>query len=353
MKKNQLIIKAIMALALMMCGSNLAYAQFGSLKNVIKREATKQVNDAKRKATHDILREKNEAERKEREAAKQKAEEAAKEAAAQEATSVSETTSQTTSNSPSASAEPKKSIHNWVDASYYKKAKHVEWDYTSSMRDVVNDMAYWCKRLRASAETGDKSQLDMEALERLTTGRPSFDYADKEYTDGMVNEFELGSWQSERRALVKAATEIRDGVELDVSWKILESNDEEKALKKEITTELHKATLLKRYKEAAQMNSYGKAISGNDAWVTKIVKENCPEWGKVLASKINTNYKVNYSGTVPKSRYHTAVVMCEDQGYKVLHYIQLSQPYNGGGKYGSSHVRDGGMKWSAMVELVK
>ena len=86
MKKNQLMIKAIMALALMMCGSNLAYAQFGSLKNVIKREATKQVNDAKRQATHDILREKNEAERKQREAAKQKAE-----AAVSEATGVNST----------------------------------------------------------------------------------------------------------------------------------------------------------------------------------------------------------------------------------------------------------------------
>ena len=93
MKKNQLIIKAIMALALMMCGSNLAYAQFGSLKNVIKREATKQVNDAKRQATHDILREKNEAERKEREAAKQKAE-----AAVSETTGVSTNTGAQTEN---------------------------------------------------------------------------------------------------------------------------------------------------------------------------------------------------------------------------------------------------------------
>ena len=249
--------------------------------------------------------------------------------------------------------EPKKKIHNWVDASYYKKAKHVDWDYSSSMRDVVNDMAYWCKRLRTSAETGDKSQLDLEALERLTTGRPSFDYADKEYTDGMVNEFELGSWQSERRALVKAAIEVRDGVELDVSWQILSSTPEEKKLKEEITQELHKVTLLKRYKEAAQMNRYGKAISGNDAWVTKLAKENFPEWGKVLASKINTDYKVNYNGTIPKSRYHSAVVMCEDQGYKVLHYIQLSQPYKGNGKYGSSEVRYGGMRWNEAVTLVK
>ena len=87
--------------------------------------------------------------------------------------------------------------------------------------------------------------------------------------------------------------------------------------------------------------------------MTKLAKENFPEWGKVLASKINTDYKVNYNGTIPKSRYHSAVVMCEDQGYKVLHYIQLSQPYKGNGKYGSSEVRYGGMRWNEAVTLVK
>ena len=101
------------------------------------------------------------------------------------------------------------------------------------------------------------------------------------------------------------------------------------------------------------MNRYKPAISGQNACVNNLVKENFPEWGKIVASKINTDYKVNYNGTIPKSRYHTAVVMCQDQGYKVLHYIQLSQPYKGNGKYGDSEVRYGGMKWSEAVTLVK
>ena len=230
----------------------------------------------------------------------------------------------------------------------------MDWDYNSNMKDVEADMAYWLKRLRTSAEKNDKSQLDLEALDRLTKGRPSFDFMDKEYTDGMVSEFQLGTWQNERLAVCRAATEIRDGVTLDLKWRILESNDEEKALKKQITADLHKGALLKRYKEAAQLNRYKPAISGTNTWVNNLVKENFPEWGKILASKIDMNYKVNYDAMHrPKSRYHAAVVMCEDQGYKVLHYIQLSQPYKGNGKYGDSAVRYGGMKWSEAVTLVK
>ena len=88
--------------------------------------------------------------------------------------------------------------------------------------------------------------------------------------------------------------------------------------------------------------------------VNKLVQENFPEWGKILASKIDTNYKVNYDALHnPKSHYHSAIVMCQDQGYKVLHFIQLSQPYKGGGKYGDSEVRYGGMRWNDAVTLVK
>lgn len=67
------------------------------------------------------------------------------------------------------SAEPKKEIRYRADIYDYKLAKHTDWDYTSEVRDILCDIAYWCKRLRTSAETNDKSKLDMEALERLTT----------------------------------------------------------------------------------------------------------------------------------------------------------------------------------------
>lgn len=293
-------------------------------------------------------------------AAKEKVENAASDAKNSVTSTAEQATGAQTSNGGSIeqnnSSAAKKEIRVYATDFEYKlrKPKRTEWTYESDMRDVVADMGYWLKRLRASAEKDDKSQLDTEALDRLTKGRPSFDFVDKEYTDGMISEAELGIWQNERLAVCRAATEVRDGVTLDLNWKILDGNDQERAQKKEITTELHKATLLKRYKEAAKMNRYKPAISGTNAWVNKLVQENFPEWGKILASKIDTNYKVNYDALHnPKSRYHSAVVMCQDQGYKVLHYIQLSQPYKGGGKYGDSEVRYGGMKWSEAVTLVK
>lgn len=340
MKKNQAIVRMVAAAVIAFSVSMNADAQFGSLKglaNKAKKAVKEKVEDTKSSAKSSV---------------RQQAESSVSESA--DVSSSTSTSNTATASSATSAAEPKRDIRDHVGPYAWKKAKRTDWNYTSDMRDVVADMAYWCKRLRESVEKDDKSQLDTEALERLTTGRPSFDYADKEYSDGMVSEFELKGWQEERTALVRAAMEIRDGVELPAGWKILDSTDDEKAKKKEITTELHRTTLLKRYKEAAKMNRYKPAISGNNAWVTNLVKENFPEWGKVIASKINTDYKVNYSSPgVPKSRYHSAVVMCQDQGYKVLHYIQLSQPYKGGGKYGNSEVRYGGMKWSEAVTLVK
>ncbi|MBO5642263.1 MAG: hypothetical protein J5900_07500 [Prevotella sp.] len=340
MKKNQAIVRMVAAAVIAFSVSMNADAQFGSLKglaNKAKKAVKEKVEDTKSSAKSSV---------------RQQAESSVSESA--DVSSSTSTSNTATASSATSAAEPKREIRDHVGPYAWKKAKRTDWNYTSDMRDVVADMAYWCKRLRESVEKDDKSQLDTEALERLTTGRPSFDYADKEYSDGMVSEFELKGWQEERTALVRAAMEIRDGVELPAGWKILDSTDDEKAKKKEITTELHRTTLLKRYKEAAKMNRYKPAISGNNAWVTNLVKENFPEWGKVIASKINTDYKVNYSSPgVPKSRYHSAVVMCQDQGYKVLHYIQLSQPYKGGGKYGNSEVRYGGMKWSEAVTLVK
>lgn len=329
MKQNQSIIKALVIAFFLVGGSISANAQFGGLRGLAskaKKAVKEKVQEEQSSTTTTVT---------------------------SSATDAAGVSSGSTGSSSGATTTPKREIRDHVGEYAWKKAKHTDWDYTSDMRDVVADMAYWCKRLRTSVEKDDKSQLDTEALERLTTGRPSFDYADKEYTDGMVSEFELGGWQEERTALVRAAMEIRDGIELPAGWQILNSTDEEKAVKKKITEELHKVTLLKLYKHAAQMNRYDKSISGNDAWLTKLAKDNFPEWGKVLASKISTNYKVNYNGTVPKSRYHSGVIMCEDQGYKVLHYIQLSQPYKGNGKYGSSAVRYGGMRWNEAVTLVK
>lgn len=117
---------------------------------------------------------------------------------------------------------------------------------------------------------------------------------------------------------------------------------------------MKKGALLTQYKATVSRGDYKPMISGHDAGIEALVKKNCPEWGTILVSKKNTDYKVNYNAVgTPVSRYHTAVVVCQDQGYKVMHYIQLSQPYKGGSKYGSSEVRSGGMEWSAAVSIVK
>ena len=344
MKKNiQTMMRIMMALVIAFGVETTASAQFGNLKglaNKAKKAAKEKVDKTVKDATNSV---------------KKQAEGTVSDAAGV-STSSNESSSESNSSS-SESAEPKKNIHMWVTESNYRRAKHVDWNYMSSTTDIIDDLAYWVKRLRASAEKDDKSMLDLEALDRLTKGRPSFDIIDEEYGDDTgVESLNIGPWKSERRYVVRAAIEVRDNVKLsdDLNWQINNSTDEEKALKKEITTDIHKAILLKRYQQAAQMNRYASAISGNDAWVTKLVKDNFPEWGKILASKISTDYKVNYTPAgVPKSRYHSAVVMCEDQGYKVLHYIQLSQQYKGNGKYGNSEVRYGGMKWNEAVTLVK
>ena len=52
----------------------------------------------------------------------------------------------------------------------------------------------------------------------------------------------------------------------------------------------------------------------------------------------------------PTYRHYGATILCEDQGYKVLHGISIHQTYKYG-KYGTS-VPDSD-RWNTMVDLVK
>ena len=125
-------------------------------------------------------------------------------------------------------------------------------------------------------------------------------------------------WFSSLQIINNHPQDARRGKQADVTTKTFFST-RDSSLKKQITVDLHKGILLKRYKKAARLNRYKPAISGTNTWMNNLVKKDFPEWGKILASKIDTNHKVNYDAMhKPKSRYHTAVVMCEDQGYKVL-----------------------------------
>ena len=116
---------------------------------------------------------------------------------------------------------------------------------------------------------------------------------------------------------------------------------------------MKKGSLLTQYRTTKQKGETTGAISGHVAWLEDIVQSNCPEWGTVLASKVLTDYKVevNSLGT-PIYRTFTSEVMCEDQGFRVLHEVFLKQDYQGG-KYGKSEVRPGGLKWNAKCCIVK
>ena len=117
--------------------------------------------------------------------------------------------------------------------------------------------------------------------------------------------------------------------------------------------QMKKAAMVKLYKYAAQNNDTAPMISGNVAWLSQAVAEKCPEWGKVVASSIDTDYEVTVNALgVPVFRTHTSSVVCEDQGYKVLHYVYLKEDY-AGGKYGATEIRPGGLKWNDKCRMVK
>lgn len=387
MKKNQLIIKAIMALALMMCGSNLAYAQFGSLKNVIKREATKQVNDAKRQATHDILREKNEAERKQREAAKQKAEAA-----------VSETVSETTGVSSSESSSSSKSVN------YQKEnisgAKQSAWTISSPQSELVANVKYYAERMQNSFDKGYKG-LDYEAYNMVrftfpsvvdvlkSTARSDYDNAVNDpvkmldnvtlnflkiATNGMpvykYGEDGKEKYIEQLNFLVKRAGEV-SGQEakaffFDEVWDILKMRTEgsvkleggeaglsqiESFLQQNVGSvpEAYKyrypATLnlasakqqyntpnfkpkqiaqLRAYKQAEADGKYGKMpASANPSLEKKAISEvngHRSYWGKAKQAWVGpiTSTKKDIHGKVV-TQYRSVKVLCEDQGYKVIH----------------------------------
>lgn len=116
---------------------------------------------------------------------------------------------------------------------------------------------------------------------------------------------------------------------------------------------MKKAALLKQYRHTEQQNDTAPMISGNVPWLSNAVADLCPEWGKVLASVVEKDYKVEVNALgIPVYRTHTGVVVCEDQGYRVKHYVYLMEDYEGG-KYGATKIRPGGLKWNGQCLLIR
>ena len=95
-----------------------------------------------------------------------------------------------------------------------------------------------------------------------------------------------------------------------------------------------KDELLRMYKEAAAAGRYiaMPAAKGNstETYIKKYVTEKYPEWGKIIRVSAPMNYNVHRDklGNI-KYRSHSVTIICEDQGYKAVHYISMHEEYRG------------------------
>ena len=117
-----------------------------------------------------------------------------------------------------------------------------------------------------------------------------------------------------------------------------------------------KEYLLNMYKDAAKEGRYKTmpASKGNqtEKYMKEYVEEKFPEWGKVLQVSELSNHNV-YRDKLGNIIYrsHEVLILCEDQGYKVLHGISLHEDYQGS-RYLNAIPRND--KWSSgPLDLVK
>lgn len=122
---------------------------------------------------------------------------------------------------------------------------------------------------------------------------------------------------------------------------------------------MKKGALLRAYKVAEENGLYVTPKKAKDApFIIAIVKERCPEWGTVLsAGLVETNYanwKVNHNslGTI-LNRESKGWVICEDQGYKTVHFLAVVEKYASGGQFNQTKLGADLPYWNSKVELVK
>ena len=92
--------------------------------------------------------------------------------------------------------------------------------------------------------------------------------------------------------------------------------------------------LLSMYKDAQSAGRYVAmpAAKGNatEKYIKQYVEERYPEWGTILRVSAPMNYNVHRDklGNI-KYRSHNVTVVCQDQGYKAVHYISMHEQYVG------------------------
>lgn len=286
---------SLMAIVALFAYSTLANAQFGGLLNKAKKAAKETVNKNTDSNTQ---------------------------------SSASSTSSSSKSTSPVAATKKIELTNYYIS---FNEGVKTDWDYNSSYKDIESDMKYWLHRLRTSVEKGDPDAIDKEALERLAYGTPDFEYVNKKYhrydeTFGMYSD----KMNDAKVEAIQYAYKILDGT--TTPWNPMGDTDEQKAKKQEEIFKMKKAALLNRYKWNTTHTFKVAAITGNDANLKKIAQELFPEWGKIIATKMGTKSVPNTDFPGQGKRVVTGSVLCEDQGYKVLHYIPFIAPEKAGEK---------------------
>lgn len=119
--------------------------------------------------------------------------------------------------------------------------------------------------------------------------------------------------------------------------------------------EVRKTTLLQMYKEAQAKGRYVTmpASKGSDIekYAKRYAEQMMPEWGKVIRTSCKEDWKIvrDKLGNI-KYRYCGVTILCEDQGYKVVHGFDVHEDYKGG-SWGNPLVRN--EKWNSLLDLVK
>ena len=118
---------------------------------------------------------------------------------------------------------------------------------------------------------------------------------------------------------------------------------------------MKKGSLMRSYKRAEAEGRYKAmpASKGSQAeqGIKAYIEKTYPEWGKLVRVSCAEQWNVvrDKLGNI-QYRYCGASILCEDQGYKVIHGVDVHQTYSGG-KYENRLVRNDA--WNNMIYLAK
>ena len=233
----------------------------------------------------------------------------------------------------------------------------------SFLQQLISGLAVAINRTADFAISLDVDQVIASAVDTMLTSELTDESKRTvfEYVEQCIGDSE--SWDI-RKSLIRIATQLYKesvqvystrlsaDVRLDLDAKRIADGQASAGAE---VQKMRKGSLLNMYKYAAANGLYKTmpASKGNasEQLIKNYVAKFYPEWGKIVSVSCDQNWKVETNSLgKPIYRHCGTQILCEDQGYKVIHGISIHQDYSGG-KYGNSVPRND--KWFSMVDLVK